>query len=210
MKQLWKWMSGTLLAAVAFSATLQAQGMGIGMGPGRGPGWGMGPAAQGQPPAPAALKEALGLSDQQMQQLLDLRKQAAEDNRSVAEQIRAKRQELASLMQTANPDPAKAGQLLVEIKKLEEQRRARLEEFRTKALAVLTAEQKQKLAELEKALKLGPAARQAVGLGLIVPPQGEPGLMGAPGRLAPIRSMRPGRAAPMRNAWFRARAGAWI
>ncbi len=145
-----------------------------------------------------------------MQQLLDLRKQAAEDNRTVAQQIRAKRQELASLMQAANPDAAKAGQLLVDIKKLEDQRRAKLEEFRTKALALLTAEQKQKLAELEKALSLGPAARQAAGLGLIVPPQGAPGWLGAPGRLAPIRGLRSGRAALMRNAWFRARAGAWI
>lgn len=199
-----------LVAAVALLA-FPAYAQRWGMGPGTGPGWGAGPAAaQGQPPAPAALKEALGLTDQQVQQLLDLRRQAAEDNRSVAEQIRAKRRELASLMQTANPDAAKAGQLLVDIKRLEDQRRTRLEEFRTKALALLTAEQKQKLADLEKALSLGPAARQAVGLGLIVPPQGAPGMMGAPGRLAPIRGQRPGRVAPMRHAWLRERAGARI
>lgn len=206
MKQIWIWMTVAAVAALAMPAQAQRWGMGPG------PAWAAGTAdpAQGQPPAPAALKEALGLTDQQMQQLLDLRKQAADDNRSVAEQIRARRQELASLMQSANPDPARAGQLLIEIKKLEEQRRARLEEFRTKALAVLNAEQKQKLTELEKALSLGPAARQAVRLGLILPPQGAPGMMGAPGRLAPIRGVRPGRAAAMRNAWFRARAGAAI
>lgn len=193
---------------VALALPAHAQRWGIG----HGPAWVAAPeaAAQGQPPAPAALKEALGLTDQQMQQLLDLRKQAAEDNRAVVEQIRAKRQELATLMQAANPDAAKAGQLLVDIKKLEDQRRAKLEEFRTKALALLTAEQKQKLADLEKALTLGPAARQAVGLGLIVPPQGAPGMFGAPGRLAPIRGLRSGRGAAMRNAWIRARPRAWI
>lgn len=172
--------------------------------PGMGPAWGVGmaQAAPNQPQALTALKEALGLTDQQVQQLLELRKQTADDNRSVAEQIRTKRQELANLMQTANPDPARAGQLLVDIKKLEEQRRARLEEFRSKALALLTADQKQKLADLEKALRLGPAARQAVGLGLIAPPQGTPGMpgmMGAPGRWAPIRGAR-------LRAWSRARA----
>jgi Spy/CpxP family protein refolding chaperone len=205
MKQFGICVIVAVLVALALPAHAQRWGIG------QGPAWAAapGPAAQGQPPAPAALKEALGLTDQQMQQLLDLRKQAAEDNRAVAEQIRAKRQELATLMQAANPDAAKAGQLLVDIKKLEDQRRAKLEEFRTKALALLTAEQKQKLAELEKALSLGPAARQAVGLGLIVPPQGAPGLIGGPGRLAPIRGVRPGRAAA-RSAWLRARARAWI
>lgn len=205
MKALWIWV--TLMACAALALPAQAQRWGMGPGPA----WAApGAPAQEQPPAPAALKEALGLTDQQMQQLLDLRKQAAEDNRAVVEQIRAKRQELATLMQTANPDAAKAGQLLVDIKRLEDQRRTRLEEFRTKALSLLTAEQKQKLADLEKALTLGPAARQAVGLGLIVPPQGAPGLFGAPGRLAPIRGLRPGRAAAMRNAWVRARSRAWI
>lgn len=208
MKTLWQRMAGLLLAGIALSATVQAQG--VGLGPGRGPGWAAGRAAQGQPQARAALKEALGLTDQQMQQLLDLRKQVAQDNRTVAQQIQEKRRELAELMRSANPDAARAGQLLVDIRKLEDQRRARLEEFRTKALALLTAEQKQKLADLEKALTLAPAARQAVGLGLIAPPQPGPGLMGAPGRLAPIRGLRPGRAGRLGAARLRARAGAWI
>ncbi|MCS7043664.1 MAG: Spy/CpxP family protein refolding chaperone [Bryobacteraceae bacterium] len=205
----WILFAVAVVAAVLLAQPVLAQGWGLGPGP-RGA-WGGDPtAAQTQPPAPAALKEALGLTDQQMQQILDLRKQAAEANRSVVEQIRAKRQELANLMKAANPDAVKAGQLLVDIRKLEDQRRARLEEFRAKAVALLTADQKQKLADLEKALALGPAARQAVGLGLIVPPQGAPGLMGAPGRLAPIRGMRPGRPARMRGMGFAARAGAWI
>jgi len=189
MKSLWKWMPVIALVLVA-ALPLSAQGW---AGPRGGRAWGAGPgwAAAGQnPPAPAALKEALGLSDQQMQQLRDLRKQTAEDNRAVVEQIRSKRQELAALMQSANPDPAKVGQLMVDIRKLEDQRKARVEEFRTKALALLTAEQKQKLADLEKALTLAPAARQAVGLGLIAPPQRGAGLAGRAGRMAPMRGAR--------------------
>jgi Spy/CpxP family protein refolding chaperone len=189
MKSLWKWMPVIALAMVV-AAPLSAQGW---LGPRGGAAWGAGPgwaAAAQNPPAPAALKEALGLSDQQMQQLLDLRKQTAEANRTVVEQIRSKRLELAALMQSANPDPAKAGQLMVDIKKLEDQRKARVEEFRTRALALLTAEQKQKLADLEKALTLAPAARQAAGLGLIAPPQRGAGLAVRPGRMMPLRGMR--------------------
>lgn len=189
MKSLRNWMPVIVLAMVA-AAPLGAQGW---AGPRGGRAWGAGPgwaAAAQNPPARAALKEALGLSDQQMQQLLDLRKETAGDNRAVVEQIRSKRQELAALMQSANPDPAKAGQLLVDIKKLEDQRKARVEEFRTRALALLTAEQKQKLADLEKALTLTPAARQAAGLGLIAPPQRGAGLAGQPGWMAPMRGAR--------------------
>lgn len=194
MKQLWKWVPVVILAVVA---ALPAAAQGMGPGRGMGPGWAAG--AQ-TPPAPTALKDYLGLTDQQVQQLTDLRKQVAEENRSIAEQIRAKRQEIVELMKSANPDPLKVGQLYVDIKKLNDQRLAKLETLRTQALALLTAEQKQKLADLEKYMSLAQAARQAVALGLIAPPQPPVGAgAGAgfgPG--APMRNARPGRA----GGWF--------
>ncbi len=187
-KQLWKWMPVVVLAA---AVALPAAAQRMGRGPGFGPGWAAG--AQ-TPPAPTALKEFLGLTDQQVQQLTDLRKQVAEENRSIAEQIRAKRQEIADLMKSANPDPLKVGQLHVDIKKLNDQRLAKLEAMRTQALALLTAEQKQKLADLEKSMALAQAARQAVALGLIAPPQPPAGAGAGPGPRAPMRNARPGRA----------------
>ncbi|MEJ5368023.1 MAG: periplasmic heavy metal sensor [Bryobacteraceae bacterium] len=196
MKQVLKWIPVIILAALV---ALPAPAQRMGFGPGMGPGWAAG--AQ-TPPVPTALKDYLGLTDQQVQQLTDLRKQVAEENRSIAEQIRAKRQEIAELMKSANPDPLKVGQLHVDIKKLNDQRLAKLEAMRTQAVALLTAAQKQKLAELEKALQLVQAARQAVALGLIAPPQPPAGaglgLGLGPGPGAPMRNARPGRA----GGWF--------
>lgn len=188
------WMGIAVLALVFVllsPASAQPFGMGRGMGvmgPGAGVAAGAGPAAQ--PQAFTALKEALGLTDAQIQQLIELRQKVAEDNRALAEQIRAKRQELAELLKAANPDAAKIGQLHLEIQKLHQQRLARLEQLRTQTTAMLTAEQKAKLADLEKAMALARAARQAVGLGLIAPPQPAPGA----GLGIGPRGARPGRA----------------
>lgn len=165
---------GIAVLALIFAAPSPAQPFGVGRGMGRGMRM-AGPQAQAgmaaQPQAFTALKDALGLTDQQVQQLIDMRKQVAESNKTLAEQIRAKRQEIADLMKSANSDPAKIGQLHLDIRKLQEQRLARLEQLRTQALTVLTAEQKQKLADMEKALTSARAARQAAALGLIAPPQ---------------------------------------
>lgn len=192
MRYAWMGIAALALVFVLLTpASAQPFGMGRGagmMGPGAGVAAGAGPAAQ--PQAFTALKDALGLTDAQVQQLIELRQKAAEENRAVAEQIRAKRLELAELLKAANPDPAKIGQLHLEIQKLQQQRLARLEQLRTQATAMLTAEQKAKLADLEKAMALARAARQAVGLGLIAPPQPAPGAGMGPG----MRLGRPGRA----------------
>ncbi len=193
------WMGIAVLALIFVllaPASAQPFGMGRGMGvmgPGAGVAAGTGPAAQ--PQAFVALKDALGLTDAQVQQLIELRQKVAEENRALAEQIRAKRLQLAEMLKAANPDAAKIGQLQLEIQKLHQQRLARLEQLRTQTTAMLTAEQKAKLADLEKAMALGRAARQAVGLGLIAPPQTAPGT----GLGIGPRGGRPGRA-----------GGAWI
>ena len=193
MKAAWKWISLAVLVILAAApATAQHWGAGPGAGwaAGADPGWA---AAAPNPAAPAALKEFLGLTDQQVQQLTDLRRQAAEDNRSLAEQIRAKWQELDGLLKQTSPDPVRIGQIHLEIKRLNDQRLARLERLRTQTQAVLTAQQRQKLAELEKALQLGPAARQAVGLGLIAPPDPPAGAGAGFGPRALMRGARPAR-----------------
>lgn len=193
MRYAWMGIAALALVFVLLTpAPAQPFGMGRGagiMGPGAGAGAGLGLAAQ--PQAFTALKDALGLTDAQIQQLIELRKKMAEENRTLAEQIRAKRQELAELLKAANPDPAKIGQLHLDIQNLHQQRLARLEQLRTQATAMLTAEQKTKLADLEKAMVSARAARQAVGLGLIVPPQPAPGAGAGAGMRG---ARRPGRA----------------
>lgn len=173
---------GVAVLALIFAVAAPAQPFGVGLGAGA--------RLAAGPQTFDALKDVLGLSDAQVQQLVEMRQKAAEDNRAVAEQIRAKRLELAELLKATNPDPLKIGQLHIEIQKLQQQRLTRLEQLRTQTMTVLTAAQKQKLADLEKALALARAARQAVGLGLIAPPQPAPGTGMGPG----MRSGRPGRA----------------
>lgn len=120
----------------------------------------------------AALKDVLGLSDAQVRQLRDLRRQQAEAARPTMEQLRANRKALAEAMQADSPDAARVGQLMVDGKKLRESARAAGDEFRAKAQALLTPEQKTKLAELQQAGRKAGAARQAMGLGLLAPPHG--------------------------------------
>lgn len=158
------------------AGTLLAQGPG-------GPGFrrnGVGPRMQQMQPAgnADALKQYLGLTDAQVQQLRDLRKQQAESQRPAMEQIRDKQQQLREAVRATNPDAALIGQLTVDIKKLTESMMANRTDLQAKAQALLTPDQKTKMAALEQAQKLMPAAGQATALGLLAPPAGAAGKMG--------------------------------
>jgi Spy/CpxP family protein refolding chaperone len=93
----------------------------------------------------------------------------------MAEQMRGKSQALRDAMTAPNPDPAQVGQMMVELKGLREQMRAARSGLNEKALAVLTPDQKTKLTTLSEANKAAPAARQAMALGLLAPPEGSAG-----------------------------------
>ncbi|MBE7544384.1 MAG: periplasmic heavy metal sensor [Bryobacteraceae bacterium] len=178
-------MLKTIFATFALSGLLLAQG----------PGFGPRPGAERQPPAPTALIEYLGLSEAQVTQLTDLRKSLPDVVKPIAEQIRTKNQALREEMQKTNPNPATVGQLMVDMKALREQIRAEHVKINDQAKALLTEDQKSKLAALEAAAKLLPAFRQAIGLGLLDAPAGAGdgpgmGLMGGrgtrgPGMMAP-------------------------
>lgn len=170
-------MMKTIILTLAFTGLMFAQGPGFGPGPGPVP-------APGTPPAPTALKEFLGLTDAQVQQLIDLRKSVPEAMKPFAEQLREKAAALREEMQKTNPDPAKVGQLTVEMKQIRERMRAEHQKFDDQAKALLTPDQKAKLAELEAAMKLAPAIRQGVALGLLEGPAGEGARRGAGAGLA--------------------------
>lgn len=144
-----------------------------------------------------ALKQYLSLTDAQVQQLKDLRRQQAESQRPTLEQIRDKRQQLAQAVRAASPDSALIGQLTVDIKNLSESLRSARTDLAAKAHNVLTPDQNTKLAALQEAQKLMPAAGQATALGLLVPPAGAAGAgmgqgpgMGMMGRPRAGRMMR--------------------
>lgn len=134
-----------------------------------------------------ALKDYLGLTDAQVEQIRSLRKQEAANMQTQAAATRAKALELRQLVQSASPDAAKVGALTLELKQLREGMAASRSGLSDQAKAVLNADQQAKLKELEAALKLGPAARQAVGLGLVEAPvvEGAPGGRGAAGAGGP-------------------------
>jgi Spy/CpxP family protein refolding chaperone len=131
-----------------------AQPRRAGLGPGRDVGAG-------------ALKEYLGLSDAQVQQIREIAKQQAEGVKPIADQMREKANALREEMKKESPDQAKVGQLSVDLKNLREQMKSKRAARGDSISAILTPEQRTKLKALEEAAKLGPAVRQAAALGLI-------------------------------------------
>lgn len=127
------------------------------------------------------VKQQLGLSDAQLQQLRDIMAQRDRATQATYEQLRAKQTELDNLLNAGSTDAARIGQLMIDINTI----RRRLptqpsDQYRQQALAVLTAEQRTKLAVLDQALKLSQPAYQAVTLNLIDPPApGRPIILGA-------------------------------
>lgn len=175
-------MKHAMIALLLAAGTLLAQPPAGGAPGMRGP---RGPMAKRMAAARGAeaVKESLGLTDTQVQQLRELRRQRAEAARPAMEQLRQNREAIAEAMKADNPDAARVGQLMVDGKRLRESMRGSGEEYRAKAQALLTPEQKTKLEELQKAGRRGGAARQAMGLGLIEPPA-------KAGRAEPMRRER--------------------
>lgn len=162
------WMAVAALTAAAFAQ--------------QGPG---GPPANQGPPSPDALKTALGLTDTQVTSLVQLQTQKRAQIQPIRQQIGDKQRAIRDALAKDNPDATAIAALLVQVTTLERQAKAIASGYATQALAILTAEQKTKLKDLEKALSLEIAARQAVGLDLLTPPappagQGPAG-MGGPG-----------------------------
>src|SRR3989338_2162817 len=86
------------------------------------------------PPRPGdAIKGILDLSDQQLQQLTDLRNSFQQKKRE--------------LLQSANPDAAALGNLLIQEQNLHNQMQAANKSYHDSALGLLTSTQKQKRSE---------------------------------------------------------------
>jgi len=144
-----------------------------------------GPGAFAAAPAgPVALKEALGLTDDQVSRLQALRKEQADANTASFQSIRDKQKLLDDTLKAGGGSAAALGQLLLDIDAARRGVQDVDKKYHTLALAVLTADQNTKLAQLEAALKLQPAAQQAIGLNLIqgtaVPGPGRGRMRGPP------------------------------
>jgi Spy/CpxP family protein refolding chaperone len=123
-----------------------------------------------QTPAPQAaggLKAYLGLSDQQVTELRQLRKSEFQAVRPMFQDMRTKAMALRNLLKTSNPDPAAVGQATLALKTEREQIAAATANYRNQAVQKLTPDQQAKLQALAQARKLAPDFRQASALGLL-------------------------------------------
>jgi Spy/CpxP family protein refolding chaperone len=165
-------MKRLILTGVLAAATLLAQGPGRGMGPMGGP--------MGEPPdAARSLDEItayLGLSSEQVTKLKEIRTAEFEANKSVREQIRTKREALRTALSGTSPTANELGTLLLDIHNLQKQIDASDDTYREQAVALLTVDQKTKLAVLKAAEALRPSIQQALFLNLLERP--EPAGMG--------------------------------
>lgn len=118
--------------------------------------------------AMGALTEYLNLSSEQAAELQTLQARFAEEIKGIQQQIQDKRARIKAELQSEFPNANLIGQLLIEIKQLNETKKTIKAEFNTPALAVLNPEQIRLLGPLKVALRLIRSARQAVHFNLIL------------------------------------------
>jgi len=116
-----------------------------------------------------SLKSHLSLTDDQLQQLQNLRRDQFERMRPSIEQMAEKQRALDEALAAASPDPALVGRLTIELQQIRKEIPDSRETLREQALAILGADQRAKLDDLGEALQLHATATQAVGLNLLDP-----------------------------------------
>ncbi len=122
-----------------------------------------------------AVIKFLGLASDQVASwdaLLAARKVAVEPLQEV---LQATEKELQGLLQADNPDPAAVGKLVLKAKELREQIGAAHKAYVEGFEAMLTAEQKNKLAFLRRAERAAPLVPAFRLFGLLPPPAAGPG-----------------------------------
>jgi hypothetical protein len=125
------------------------------------------------PPAPQAfeeLKNYVGLNDTQIEQLRKVLEEKSAQTQELYKKVQEKQVELNQLLQLGSRDVSRIGQLMLDIHILSTQPPAPTDQWRQRALAILTLDQRMKLAPLDQALKLSSTAYEAVTLNLIDPP----------------------------------------
>lgn len=97
----------------------------------------------------ARMARALDLTEEQKESLRASMEAQKTQRQALHQKMRENRQQLRTLLKSANPDPAAVGRLAIEGQRLREQARARREEARQALRAQLTPEQQAKLEAIE-------------------------------------------------------------
>jgi Spy/CpxP family protein refolding chaperone len=92
------------------------------------------------------LKNRLDLTPQQMMAIKELQKKHHEDVFPLTQELRAKQQALRAALESTQPNTTAVGQIVVEQQALRKQLQGLNEKLRSGILALLTPEQKQKVA----------------------------------------------------------------
>lgn len=140
------------------------------MGPGEGPN-GPGPNA---PRPKEVVTRFLALSADQVTAWETLLTALETTVRPLVQQIVANDRQLAELLKQPNPDPAAIGNLILANRALREQIRGAQETYVTGFEALLTQEQKDKLAFIRRAERAQPIIPAFKVLGLLPPPEPQP------------------------------------
>jgi septal ring factor EnvC (AmiA/AmiB activator) len=104
-----------------------------------------------EPPPIAIVANVLSLSDQQVHALADFLQARGDAVRPVAEQLQAKSSALAQQLQSSNPDPATVGQLLIEIKTIQDQIQRTIADSNKQLDDIFNADQRTRLDQLRGA-----------------------------------------------------------
>jgi Spy/CpxP family protein refolding chaperone len=131
-----------------------------------------------------AVQTYLNLTDAQISTLQQLHQSEMAALKPIFQQIGPLRESLHTTEQASGADATAVGKLVLSIQNLEQQAAPIRSSYQQQALAVLTADQKTKLAALQSAAALMPAIHEATMLNLLTPPQGGegPGGFGPEGR----------------------------
>ena len=119
----------------------------------------------------SALREFLNLSPAQSAALQDVQKSKRDAQQAVFNEMNQKQTALDNLLRSGSTDYVQIGRLTVELRDLQKKLPASGEPYRTRALSVLTQDQRAKLPVLVNALELQWPANDAVTWNLIDPPQ---------------------------------------
>ena len=131
---------------------------------------------------PDAVISALNLTPEQVTALQENQRAEREATRPILQAIAELGKQLRQEMSQDNPNPAVAGQFLVDMKSKREEIKTTAGQFQAQAVAILDDNQKAALAALEQTRQAQPALHQAGSLGLTSSGPGGRGKGGFGGR----------------------------
>jgi Spy/CpxP family protein refolding chaperone len=109
-----------------------------------------------------ALKTALGLSDQQIEQLTALRKEERQALQPVRQEMQQAQKALRDAMAAGTPDPAAIGKLTLQLRGIRQQVQQTNQTYRDRALGLLDDAQKTKVQNLQQTMQRLERIRPAI------------------------------------------------